>query len=265
MITLKKWYQEDVYGGIRKHAKSIRKILEANKPLEAVSINLIQNLLVDAFKYDREWLVPEENISNKHIDISIHHPCAGIVCEGKKYDAEKSQLNETAKKQLDLYCRSKVCEWGILTDGIRWEFYYYPSGKVKKDRQKIAEVDFIDLPKKITPRYCEKFYIFHAKVSSKDRREYAKTQDIISPDNVIVWLRNEECFKALCKVIQKKQNKSLQEINKLIPRIYACVEEVLHLPEGRKNPYDPLKKKMKQRKSRKIIVSADAENKTENK
>ncbi len=256
-MKLKKWYQNDVCDGIRKHSKSIRKILESNNPLEAVSITLIQNLLVDAFGYDREWLLPEENISNKHIDIAIHHPKEGIMCEGKKYCAAKSQLNDVAKKQLDLYCRAKMCEWGILTDGIRWKFYWYPLGKTKKESQKITEVDFTDLPKKITSQYCKKFHIFHAKVSPQERREYAKAQDMISQDNIIIWLRNEKIFNALCQVIKTKQKKKTAEMNELKQRIYTCFTEVLPLPEGRNNPFDPMKDKIK-KKSKKTVASSSS-------
>lgn len=265
MIQLKKCYQNKVHRGISNPdiKKSIRKILAASKPLEAESVNLIQDLLVHAFGYEKDRLEPQENVSNKHVDIAIHYPQAGIMCEGKKYDAEKSQLNEKAKKQLDVYCRTNVCEWGILTDGIRWEFYWYPQGKTKKDRQKIAEADFIDFPKRITPQYCEKFHIFHSGFSPQNRREYAKTKDTISHDNVIVWLRSEECFKALCKVIQKKQNKKQKEMNKLAPHIYACFEKVLPLPEGRNNPFDLMKSKKKKKTNKTIELSATEQEPTE--
>lgn len=263
MIQLKKWYQNEVHKGISLLAKSIRKILAANKPLEAVSVDLIQDLLVHAFGYKKDWLEPQENISNKHVDIAIHYPQAGIMCEGKKYDAAKSQLNEKARKQLDVYCRTNVCEWGILTDGIRWEFYWYPQGKTKKNRQKIAEANFTDLPKRITSQYCEKFHIFHAEFSPQNRREYAKTKDTISPDNVIVWLRSEECFKALCKVIQKKENKKQKEMNKLALHIYKCFEKVLPLPEGRNNPFDLMKRKKKKKTNKTIETSATEQELTE--
>ncbi|MBR2082315.1 MAG: hypothetical protein IJ876_04830 [Elusimicrobiaceae bacterium] len=253
MIKLDKWSKDKLHAGIRKHSQHIREILKANKPLEAVSINLIQDLLIDAFGYQRDWLLPQENISNKHVDLAIQHPGATIMCEGKKYNASKSQLNEDAQKQLDLYCRANVCEWGILTDGIRWEFYWYPFGKTKKDRQKFAEVDFMDLPDRITQQYCEKFHIFHAKIAAKFRRNYADIQNTISTENIIVCLRQKEVFKTLCKVIQKKLNKSLPEVNKLTPRIYACFTQILPLPEGRNNPYDPNKQK-KQRRNKKINV-----------
>lgn len=249
MVKLKKPYPCKIQEGIQKHAKRIRSLLEAKKSLEAVSINLIQDLLVDVFGYERDWLIPQENISNKHVDIAIRHPSASIMCEGKKYDAEKNQLNDSAKRQLDLYCRAHVCEWGILTDGIRWEFYWYPLRKTKKERQKIAEADFIDLPHRITTQYCEKFHIFHSKISPQERSKYARNHDLISPENMLVWLRHKECFKALCKVIQTKQNKTLPEINKLIPHIYGCFTQVLPLPIGRNNPYDPIKNKVKRKKS----------------
>ena len=255
MIKLNEWAKKQIHNGIRKHANKIRTILQADKPLEAVSINLIQGLLVDAFGYKEEELLPNENISNKHVDIAIHHPAGGIMCEGKRYNPKASLLNADAQRQLDLYCHASVCEWGILTDGIRWEFYWYPFGKTKKDRQKIAEVDFIDLPTKISRQYCEKFSIFHSKLDVKNRREYAKAQDAISAENVRWYLRHEEVFKALRQVIQDKQNKTLAEVNRLVPHIYACFKEVLPLPEGRNNPYDPTKKKIKQKKTNNGVVS----------
>ena len=86
---------------------------------------------------------------------------------------------------------------------------------------------------------------------------------MISAENIRVWLREEKVFNVLCGVIKNKLHKKTAEINELKPLIYKHFADILPLPKNRNNPYDPLKKK--QRKSRKIIVSADIENKMENK
>lgn len=248
MIKIHKKLQNKLHKGICKYAKQIRQIQEKNKPAEAISTSLVEGLLKEAFGYNQEVLEQQENIYNKHTDISIHIKDCDIICELKRYDPKRSLLNNDAQEQLYKYCCFKKSEWGILTDGIFWEFYYYPINKKQQDGQKFAEANFKDLPQRITSKYCEQFHIFHAKVSDKNRREYIRVQNIICNENMIWCLRQEKGFKALCKTIQEKFKLPLKEINKLIPHIYDCFKEILPLPEGRNNPYDPTKDKKQQKK-----------------
>ena len=259
MIKLDRKAEKQLHKGIRMHSKQIRKILQANNPIEEESIFLIRDLLKDAFGYGEDALSSQTKICGKRADITVHYSLGDIVCEGKRYNAQKSLLDESAKKQLYRYCSCSKCEWGILTDGIRWEFYWFPLKQ--KEGKKFAGVDFVDLKDKISLKYCKRFNIFHADV--KNRQHYVKTQEMISAENIRVWLREEKVFNVLCGVIKNKLHKKTAEINELKPLIYKHFADILPLPKNRNNPYDPLKKK--QRKSRKIIVSADIENKMENK
>ena len=259
MIKLDDRLKEKLCDGISAHRKQIEKILQTDKPKEEQSVFLIRDLLKDAFGYKENDLNPQATTYGKRTDITIHYSLGDIICEAKKYNAQKSLLDKDAQDQLYRYCSYEKCEWGILTDGIRWEFYWYP--KAQTEGKKFVEANLSPLPGKITKKWCQQFNIFHAKV--KNRREYAKARDIILPENVIWWLRHEEVFKALCDVIRKKQNKGRQEINKLIPHIYKCFKEVLPLPEGRNNPYDPMKDKAKRKKCKSTPVPSSIDKMTE--
>lgn len=258
MIKLNDKLKDRVCRGICGHRQQIEKILHADNPKEEQSVFLIRDLLKDAFGYGENNLEPEVTTHGKRTDLTIHYVLGDIICEAKRYNAQKSLLDKEAKEQLYTYCCCEKCEWGILTDGIRWEFYWYPPKET--EGKKIAEASFVDLPGRITKKWCQPFNIFHAK--AQNRREYAKAMDAISVDNVRYCLRHEEVFKALRQVIQDKQNKSLAEVNKLVPHIYECFIKVLPLPEGRNNPYDPIKNKMK-KKSAKVVVSSNIGQQTE--
>ena len=250
MIKLDKRLKDTLCDKISPYRPQIEKILHGNNPSEQESIFLIRNLLKNAFGYTDDEVNSEEPIYNKRADITVHYSLGNIICEGKRYNSKKSFLDKDAQRQLYTYCSLKKCEWGILTDGINWEFYWFPLKET--EGKKIAEASFFPLPGRITQKWCEQFHIFHAK--AKNRREYTKARNVISPENVIWWLRHKEGFDALCKVIQKQQGKKKSEIKGLVPLIYKCFKDVLPL-EGRNNPYDPTKKKIKQKKTNNGVVS----------
>ena len=255
VIKLDERLKDNICNGISSVRKQIEKILQAEQPNEELSVFLIRDLLKNAFGYQESALIPQATNYGKRADITVRYTLGDVICEVKRYDAQRSLLGKKAQDQLYCYCSYNKCEWGILTDGIRWEFYWFPPKK--QEGKKFAEASFAPLPGRITDKWCQQFYIFHAKV--KNHLEYAKACDVISPENVIWWLRHKEGFNALCQVIQNRQGKTKAEVKKLIPLIYECFDKILPLPEGRNNPYVPPKEKRisrnKKRKNTKMVIS----------
>lgn len=186
--------------GIRNQADSIKRITN-NRSLEKTDVLvLIIPLLNEAFGYKKEWICTEERIEKKRVDIIIKQPQGFILCECKRF-TEKGSLSDAAGKQLKEYCVQKGCEWGILTDGIRWQLWYWNS-KIQQ-LELVKACDFMDLPQRITPNYCEKFYIFHSNVLNKERLEMKKRREALEENNIKKIIHSRPCLKVLQAEIKR--------------------------------------------------------------
>lgn len=234
MINIKQRSLNQVTKGIQLHTKSINKLLNQEHPLEAVSVQLISSILEDAFGYAKDCIYPQENINNKHVDLAIHYDKQTFLCECKRFHKKSHLDKDGTHNQLKSYCEAKQSEWGILTDGIRWELYCYDLKT--KALEVIAKVDFLDLPKRITKQYCEKFYIFHSKVSSKDRKLFRARKEALSQLSIYRIIHSIPCVNLIKKIIKqqtgyKVSNEQLEKVlGRYFPlptgirRVYQCTK-----------------------------------------
>lgn len=199
-LKIKKPTLKKLTDGVRNQAKTIKRIIH-NRSLEKTDVLLlIIPLLNEAFGYEKEWICTEECIENKRIDIVIKQPKGLILCECKRF-TEKGILANNACNQLKEYCAKKGGEWGILTDGIRWQLWYWNAKN--QQMELVKECDFMDLPQRITSNYCEKFYIFHSSVLDKERLKMKWHREALEENNIKKIIHSKPCLKVLQAEIKR--------------------------------------------------------------
>lgn len=195
--------------------QAIRQILTSEKPLERVCEQLIYDLLEKVFCYQKKDLQLQKAVEKNRMDIFINNTTkTGIICECKRYNALKNELDkERTHKQLKNYCKKKGCEWGILTDAIRWEFYRYDLKK--NELHVVSKASFTNITRhKISKNYCEPFFIFHADIKEKERRTEAEKQDILSKDKIYWLLHSQAVQNILFKEIRKRSKVECKNLKK---------------------------------------------------
>ncbi len=248
MLFLSDKKKKALKDGIVKHKEDIKQILNAERPLEAVSEDLIKELLIDAFGYKKTDLHLQERVVKTRVDIFISNATkTGIMCECKRYNARKSELDkERAHDQLQKYCKKQCCEWGILTDAVRWQFY---RDDVKHNElQLVAEASFADINKRsVNDGYAERFFIFHSDVKETERKAYADKQNVLSNEKLYWFLHCKEVQDALCKQIRKRSN--VTGYKNLKQALHDRINEMFPI-QGPK-PYERKKKQNKKQEETK--------------
>ena len=225
-----------LHKGIQSLKSDICHLAKIDNPKEAESVKLICSILEHALGYN-DW-IPQKNIGRKTADILINSVGRGkVICECKKYHPIRNCLDTKAQEQLQKYCKDLNNEWGILTDGIRWQLYRYD--KKDKEIKLAAEAHFFDFPKKVNQSYCEQFYIFHNKISSDESYQYAAKYEALSKENIYWLLHSKEAVKCLWRLI-KQNNTNVK------PKFRALLEHRIDelFPITGRKPYEKSKKKV---------------------
>lgn len=242
-MNYKKIVLNKLIKGVKKHSQEILHLRKQVNSPEANSVVLIHTLLRESFGYKNEDIYAEENLGNKHVDISISmNPNKILLCECKRFNENKKFIN-AAPKQLGAYCQLKGCEWGIISDGIFWQLYFYDQ-KNKKVKL-VYEANFLDIGEKnITENYCKPFYIFCAEVNPKTRKEILQINEALSRENFLQILHSKACvgffIKYLKKLPIKKAEKEL--LVKETLRKHFPLSKGLRPKLSRKNRQKALKK-----------------------